>query len=95
MRTVARQRAVLNDDVIVLLTGIRIFFEGFISTAGMRELSAHFRLDVDYSAHVILLFAEFVSREINSSQNRIQSRQYCAAGCGNAVVANAATEGLR
>jgi hypothetical protein len=35
------------------LTGIRIFFEGFISTAGMRELSAHFRLDVDYSAHVI------------------------------------------
>jgi iron uptake system component EfeO len=31
------------------------------------------------------------SREINSSQNSIQSRQYCAAlGCGNAVAANAA-----
>jgi len=80
----------LNDDVIVRLTGIRIFLEEFISTAGMRELSAHFCLGVDYSARVILFIRGICSREINASQNRIQSRQYCAAGCGNAVVAKAA-----
>jgi hypothetical protein len=65
----------LNDDVIVLLTGIRIFLEEFISTAGVRELSAHVLIGVDYSARVIPLFVEFVHAKINSSQNRIQSRQ--------------------
>jgi hypothetical protein len=73
------------------LTGIRIFVEGFILVACTRELSAHFRFGVDCSPRRFLFIRENRSREINSSQNSIQSRQYCASlGCGDAAAANAA-----
>jgi len=73
------------------LTGIRIFVEIFILVACERELSAHFRFGVDYSSCRFLLNRENLSSEINSSQNSIQSRQYCAPlGCGDAAAANAA-----
>jgi hypothetical protein len=57
------------------LTGIRIFVEDFIL--------------VDSPCR-FLFIRENRSREINSSQNSIQSRQYCTPlGCGDAAAANA------
>jgi len=73
------------------LTGISIFVEEFILAVNTPELCAHFCFGVEYSARQIFFIRRNFSREINSSQNSIQSRQYCASpGCGDAAVANAA-----
>jgi hypothetical protein len=91
MRTLPKKPLCRTTTSSALLTGISIFVEDFILVACKRELSAHFRFGVDYSPRRFFLFIrENLSREINSSQNSIQSRQYCAPlGCGDAAAANA------
>jgi hypothetical protein len=78
------------------LTAIRSFVEEFISAAKRPELSAPFHFGVDYSPRQNFFIRGNFSREINSSQNSIQSRQYCAAlGCGDAAAARTLLRTLR
>jgi hypothetical protein len=64
----------------------RIYFGGEPAGIVLARLS-----NVDYSPGPRDFIRGKFSREINSSQNSIQSRQYCATlGCGNAAAANAA-----